>query len=211
MPQPQKTTTLDLDLYNALLRRTKDFGETISDVIRRELRFSDRNESNEFNELDGLAAIREQGAKIKYEQLSELIDNSGDAGATPILVLPESVPALISFVKGPEFQSHRKGLDRYLALLSWLHSRHPERFAAIQDIPFGGRKYFSHNASDITVSAGVTAKKIPKSDFFALGTLSNDAKRKIIDRLLNFFGYPPDQVKIVLREMPESASRSLFG
>jgi negative modulator of initiation of replication len=230
MPEdPQRTVQLDADVYDALLKRLQSFDEGVNGVLRRILNLpANSSVSMKFKTPSRAAAGGPIEGPSLHPQGSTVIGTSIRGGDTVAAKEPtpseqhfhtslgfdisdkshfSALPPIVAFVKGPQFQSLTKGLDRYLALLSWIHNRHPDRFGEIQELPFGGRTYFSDNPDDITKSRGVTAKRIPKTEYFSMATLSNDTKRKIISQTLQYFGYPIEEVKMVLGEMPASESR----
>ena len=96
--------------------------------------------------------------------------------------------------------------SRYFQLLAFLHQLQGEgQFAQLETANFGGRAYFARDAATIEQSGSSTnPKPIPGTKFFALSTLSNSAKRKIISDILRRFTYHRTVITEVLSTIPDS-------
>src|SRR5712691_3856845 len=121
-----------------------------------------------------------------------LLGDSGANGASASTTgghLGQKSP-IITFVTDPKFQALGRGLDRFLAMLSWLHSQNQETFAGLPSLPFGSRKYFGRAEREILDTApGTKAKQIPNSEYWVMVTFSNDDKKKLLRRVMRFLGY----------------------
>jgi negative regulator of replication initiation len=118
---------------------------------------------------------------------------------------------IIAFVTDPKFQVLYGGLDRFLAMLSWLNDCHPEKFAELPSMSFGSRNYFGRSEREILDTApGTKAKQIPNSEFWVLVTFSNDDKKKLLRRVIRFLGYSGTDTERALQEFPDSKKRQEF-
>src|SRR5206468_601797 len=95
---------------------------------------------------------------------------------------------------------------RYFQILAFLHQLHGEdQFAQLESYRFGNRIYFARDAQAIENSGSSTnPKPIPGTGFFGLSTLSNAAKRKIINDVLRTFNYPSTVIGAVVATLPDS-------
>lgn len=118
--------------------------------------------------------------------------------------------ALVTFVQSPQFRSATRAVDRYVTLFGWLYKNHTSTFSEIEQLPIGGRKHFAHTKGEIEGGAhsGTGAKRIPNSNLWMLTTLSNDYKKSVLKRVLQFLGYNKAEVALTLEEFPASKSRS---
>jgi len=134
--------------------------------------------------------------------------------STPIDVEPPPVPkptgssstasSLNEFLTGK-----LKAIDRYLAILEWLHARESERFAqVVLGFQCGTCVYFAMSQAEVERSGkGATAKPIPGSPFWALTKLGNPRKKSVVTRLLRSLGYPHSEINLVLAELPGKGIR----
>jgi negative regulator of replication initiation len=125
------------------------------------------------------------------------------------LPLPKTQTAssLDEFLCGGEYLSATTADERYLKLISWLMRNHVELQSTLDGFRVRKRVLFSKDAKKIENSAkGVTAKPIPGVDiqFFAMVTLDNRQKRKIISRVFTRAGYPETAVEQAIKTLPDS-------
>jgi len=142
-----------------------------------------------------------------------LLEDNGANGASALITGSPQVPksSIIAFVTDSKFQALDGGLDRFLAMLSWLHNQHQEKFAGLPSLSFGSRKYFGRSEREILDTApGTKAKQIPNSEYWVMVTFSNDDKKKLLRRVMRFFGYAGTETERVLREFPDSKKRHGF-
>lgn len=128
-------------------------------------------------------------------------------------VQPPSAVAIAStlpeLIRSERFQRHHQTIDRFLVILGWLHSAHSQQFAdAVLGFQRGTRLYFAKSEEEILESGeGVSARPIPQSPFWALTTLDNKCKRKVIEDVLRALGYSRGDINLVLAELPDSGIR----
>lgn len=121
---------------------------------------------------------------------------------TKAFTLPE-------FIKSERFQRHRQAIDRFLAILSWLHSTHPKQFAdVVLGFRRGKRLYFGRSKQEVEQSGdGITAKAIPQSPFWVLATLDNKSKRVVLEDVLHALNYSRVDINTAVVELPDSDIR----
>ena len=136
-------------------------------------------------------------------------DYLGENGETALPPQKSSTSEAIAFARSAKFQSLGRGLEKFLAMLSWLHSQHPEKFKDILMLPFGGRKYFGNSPKEIldTVNGDIKVRQIPGSPYWVMVTFSNDDKKKILRQVMRFLGYSAADIEATMRELPDSRGR----
>ena len=169
-----KTIEIQDDVYQALEKQVRGFNDTPSSVIRR---------------LLAQAAASSRGPETKPE------DKPNGTLANPFSTLLAS----------PKYSMANAG-ERYFQLLSFLHQLHgEEQFSQLTTVRFGGRTYFAHTAEAIEESGSSTnPKPIPGTKLYALSTLSNSAKRKLITAILRLFKYDQPIINQVIATLPDS-------
>jgi negative regulator of replication initiation len=111
---------------------------------------------------------------------------------------------IVSFVQSPDYKV-LSGINRYLAVLGWLHKNRPEEFKKIENYRKGNRVYFGKSQQQVEESGdGITAKQIPDSNLWALSTLDNRAKRGLIEDILQLCNFQPSEVNAVVNSIPDS-------
>ena len=106
------------------------------------------------------------------------------------------------FVKDEQFQQLDRSVDRFLALLGWLSLKHPTQFLPAA-LCFKGRKrcYFAFSRKDILKSGkSIGVRRIPHTPYWALTTLDNKSKRRVIEHILRTVGYSNAEISSALAE-----------
>ncbi len=120
--------------------------------------------------------------------------------------IPATLP---EFLKSERFRCHHQAVDKFLAILGWLHHTRPKQFAEVA-LAFrrGSRRYFAKSEREILQSGdGVTAKPIPQSPFWALTTLDNKSKRIVLEDLMRVLGHSVSDISLAILELPDSGIR----
>ena len=128
--------------------------------------------------------------------------------AVPTAIPAPNTPAPIDdLLQSRDYLAATTADERYLKLISWLLRHHSELREKLHDYRMRSRIYFSSDSKQIEGSAqNVTVKMIPGLDFrfFAMVTLDNRGKRKIVSRVLVLAGYRQAQIERVLSTLPDS-------
>jgi negative modulator of initiation of replication len=102
----------------------------------------------------------------------------------------ERKKALWEFLKGPEFQSERTAVGKFLSLLAFLHRENRDKFAGVQGISGRSRRYFAKSESDLEQSGNsVHPKNIPGSDYWVVTNNSTQSKCELVLQVLRLLGY----------------------
>ncbi|HEY5042879.1 MAG TPA: hypothetical protein VIK53_12845 [Verrucomicrobiae bacterium] len=114
--------------------------------------------------------------------------------------------SLDSFLQSSEYLRISTADEKYLCLVSWLFKNHPKLKDSLDNYSSRTRILFSKSRKAIEDSAGgeIVIKPIPDVGFFAMVTLSNTSKRKVISKVLEMAGYDVPQIQRVLNTLPDS-------
>jgi len=131
------------------------------------------------------------------------------ANGTPPAAAAALPSTLTEFVRSERFTRHHQAVDKFLAMLGWLHHMHPKQFADVASaFRRGSRRYFAKSEREILQSGdGVTAKAIPQSPFWVLTTLDNKSKRIVLEDVLRALGYSRSDINSALAVLPDSGIR----
>ncbi len=103
---------------------------------------------------------------------------------------PDAAEPLAAFVLGPDFRSKLTDADKYLALLSWLATRHPADFGEFIRSLDGGRRYLGMSREEILETCRHNqARQIAGTPYWAIMNIDTATKRRFLARVLEFVGY----------------------
>ncbi len=174
------TIEIDDEVFNELSRQATGFHVTPNDVLRRLLNLATPSVARTTSASNGAP---------------------WSSAAIP--------PTLPDFIRSERFGRHHQAVDKFLAVLGWLHHTHPKQFSEVA-LAFrrGTRRYFAKSEREILQSGdGITAKPIPQSPFWVLTTLDNKSKRIVVEDMLRALGYSPGDINLVVAELPDSGIR----
>ena len=172
---------IDESVFSELSNRATGFHVTPNDVLRRLLKIGATPEPS-----------RSEPAPSAQSQ--------------PTVAIPSTLP---EYIRSDRFRHLHQAVDKFLALLGWLHHARPKQFAEVaQAFRRGSRRYFGKSEREILQSGdGITARPIPESPFWALTTLDNKSKRLVLEDVLRALGYPRGDINLALAELPDSGIR----
>jgi negative regulator of replication initiation len=111
---------------------------------------------------------------------------------------------IVSFVQSPEYRV-LSGINKYLAVLGWLHKKRPTEFEKIENYRRGNRVYFGKTQRQVEDSGeGINAKQIPGSTIWTLATLDNRTKRGLLADVLQILNFQPGEINMVVDTIPDS-------
>lgn len=114
-----------------------------------------------------------------------------------------TLDALATYVESPDYKALRGAEDRYLAVLGRLYALHQVHFQKLAAYGRGTRPYFADSEKKIKTAADYAgAKRIPDTPYFAMTTLDNKSKRKVLAYALELCGYSPSTVAKVIATLP---------
>ena len=164
-------------------------------------------EEDVFTEVDKLAT----GPFSHSDVIRKLLNlNASRSSIDPSKTEPVSAAtqhdSIIAFVQSPEYRRNYKGIDKYLAVLSWLYKHRPSEFAKVENFRRGSRVHFARSQKAIEESGNgaIHAKRIPDTPVWALSTLDNRTKRVILADMLHAVGFQQDEIRIVVGTIPDS-------
>jgi negative regulator of replication initiation len=131
--------------------------------------------------------LKQQGQTTRNDQRTKFPSPPGDLQPMP---RDEREKALGDFMRGPEFQSERSAVGKFLALLSFLHRENRGQFAAVERFNGRSRKYFAQSEADLEKSGNsVQPKRIPGSSYWVVTNNSTHAKRELLLQVMKVLGY----------------------
>jgi negative modulator of initiation of replication len=169
---PLKNIEIDDDLYAYLLKRTIRIGESASDIIRREIGNPLSRNGTQRVSHPAEAMAKTNGPTKDQSELSQ-------------------------FLESPMFRSQRRVVDRFLALLAWLHEHHDGRFKVALDIKGTSRTYFALTEQELLASGtSINPKRIPKSPYWVATNNETTRKQEIIRKLMQSLGYSSNAMRL---------------
>lgn len=113
--------------------------------------------------------------------------------------------AVLEFLGSAAFKALRDAEGKYLGILGCLFKHHKPEFASVEAYGRGRRLYFAQDPKKIQAAAKyANTKQIPGTPYYAMTTLDNQTKRKVLRYALELFGYPETTIALVLRTIPSS-------
>src|SRR5262249_50724366 len=113
----------------------------------------------------------------------------------------EPIDNALNFTSEPEFKFAGNPTDRFLFVLAWAFRKQPDAFdRACREIRGTHRVYFARSADDIERAGTSTKpKRIPGTPYWALTTLSTNAKNELLTKVLcDILRYDREAVLIAL-------------
>jgi negative regulator of replication initiation len=158
---------------------------------------------------DVYAAIERNavGLNKKANDVLRKLFNLSPTAQVAIPARPATIgKSLDSFLQSSEYLRVSTADEKYLCLISWLCKNHPLLKDSLDNYSPRTRIPFSRNRKAIEDSAGgeIVIKPIPDVGFFAMVTLSNPSKRKVISKVLEIAGYDNQQIQNALKTLPDS-------
>jgi negative modulator of initiation of replication len=171
-----KTIEVDEDLYRYIASQTQHIGESASDILRRLL----------------------MGEKPVVQPPAPAVNGivvSKDAGKDTAV---DGVKVLRSLLISDEFAGKDKAIDRFMLVLSTLHSVHNDKFAEATQVKGRTRVYFADN-EDTLLASGKTTKprQIPNTPFWVITNNNTNRKRQMVDQLMTRMGFQGDLIEKV--------------
>ena len=124
--------------------------------------------------------------------------------------IPSGQDSIVSFVQTAQYRV-LSGIDKYLAVLGWLHKNRPNEFGSIENCRRGNRVYFGQSQRQVEDSGeSITAKRIPGCSMWALATLDNRAKRDVLADVLCRFDFQPGEVSVIVDTIQDSGRHRNF-
>jgi negative regulator of replication initiation len=139
--------------------------------------------------------------KLLIKALQPSMPSSPKLGSPAI---PSVRNSIVSFVQSPEYKV-LSGINKYLAVLGWLHKHKPNEFEKVENFRRGNRVYFGKSQRQVEESGeGISAKLIPGSSIWTLATLDNRAKRGLLADVLQLCNYQTGEINVVVETIPDS-------
>ena len=103
---------------------------------------------------------------------------------------PEATEPLAAFILSADFRAKFTDADKYLALLSWVSTKHPAEFGEFIRAQSGGRRYLTMSREEIMETCRHNqARQIDGTQYWAIMNIDTATKRRFLGRVLEFIGY----------------------
>lgn len=180
-----KTIEIDDELYHYIASRTQSIGESASDILRRLLRLPASAQPFALVQENMSAASHDPAKAVKRK--------------SPLSAQEKAVKAVENVLNSATFRDEKKGVKRFLQLLSALHRASPERFAkATEKVQGSERIYFAKDADTILATgSSPKAKPIPDSPFWVITNNNTERKGIILCALMNEMALPDSLIEQV--------------
>lgn len=144
------------------------------------------------------AALQRFGAdRTPGEALASLLHVPGSSS--------EAAAQLAGFVLDQEFQSMLPS-DQYLAVLTWLSTRHPAEFREFIRARSGHPRSAASAPKDaVAVRRHNHARQIGTTQFWAIMNIDATRRRRLVARLLAFIGYRDTVIELVCATLGDDA------
>jgi len=85
---------------------------------------------------------------------------------------------------------HANHVQRFLAVLSWLHKQNPSEFAKVKGLRGSNRLYFAESEQDLEASgSSVNPKRVPNSPFWVVTNSPTQGKKQLLSKVMRVLGY----------------------
>lgn len=123
-----------------------------------------------------------------------------------LAVRTEETDRLTECVQSLDYQMMKSAISKYLYLLGWLSKTYPNEFKRVESYKRGNRVYFAKSQAEVVEggNGAIHAKQIPHSNIWALATLDNATKRKILTHLLPLFGFKQNAISRAISTIADS-------
>lgn len=161
---------IEEDVFEFLRSRILRIGESPSEILRRELKLPSK----------AVRPVPKLGLQTT---------------ATPVKSAQAGMIA--DFLGTSEFLVQANVLERFLAVLSWLHKQNPSDFELLLRIFGRKRKYFGRSRSELEqFGSSVMPQQVPKTQFWVVTNTSTETKRTMLQKVMSTLKY--DQASIAL-------------
>ncbi len=131
---------------------------------------------------------------VALQRLASGFHQTPDAVLAGLLNIPRSGPPsldpLAAYVLSPEFRAMFTDAEKYLALLSWIATRHEAEFREFIQAHSTGRRYLSLSRDEILETCRHNqARQIAGTPYWAIMNIDTPTKRRFLARVLEFAGY----------------------
>ncbi|WP_117233391.1 replication initiation negative regulator SeqA [Vibrio maerlii] len=173
-----KTIEVDEDLYRYIAGQTQHIGESASDILRRLL-----NVDSSSQPVKAAPVAQPVAPKEAVVTVEEKLD---------------SVKEMRSLLISDEFASLKKAIDRFMLVLSTLHSVDPTSFSEATQVKGRKRVYFADNEQTLLANGNTTKPKaIPGSPFWVITNNNTSRKRQMVEQLMSRMNFQTDLIEKV--------------
>jgi negative modulator of initiation of replication len=183
---------VDDDVYEHIARNTREIGESASSILRRLLG------------LEGPPGNDGPRLERPVGQVTRPPTPSTDAPKPPTIPSP-----LHTLLCSAEFTHLRQAVDRFLALLTWLHRRDPAKFDVVQEVRGKRRVYFAKSQQEILAGGRSThPRRVPGTPWYVITNNDTPKKQSILAEVMSRLRYDRAEIEEAVSCIePEAANR----
>jgi negative modulator of initiation of replication len=161
-----KPLALEVDVFDHIINRIAESGESPSTFLRRCLALTSSSSS-----VAPPTAVGSVPPAPRYSEMDALFSSA-------------------------EFRHAKGVVGRFLVLLGWLYQKHRPYFDKVETIKGRGRLYFAKSEDALNdAGKSVNPKQIPNSPFWVITTSPTDLKQQMIRSVMFTFGYPSEEIR----------------
>ncbi|MGM3183776.1 replication initiation negative regulator SeqA [Dickeya oryzae] len=168
-----KTIEVDDELYRYIASHTQHIGESASDILRRMLKFSNA-----------------QPASVAVVPTAE------STIAQPAVAQPprDRVRTVRELLLSDEYAEQSRAVNRFLMVLSTLHSLSPQEFAAATESLHGRtRVYFAADEQTLLLHGAQTKPRlIEGTPYWVITNTNTGRKRSMVEDIMLAMQFPPE-------------------
>ncbi len=183
-----KIVKLDDELYQYIASQTEAIGEeSPSDILRRLLNFPQCLNDRSLPEVGETISMFET---FEEDQVAPKKSPKGKKGASKMLI--HVTQQMENLLNSDAFQQEKKGVNRFLQVLSLLYKENPEGFAAaVEPLQGHTRIYFARDEETLLSYGNHTKPKhIPESPFWVITNTNRQRKMLMIEKTMSEMQLP---------------------
>lgn len=176
-----KKIEIDDELYQYIASNTQSIGESASEILRRLLGFSLKNNLT--------------SSDVQDEQV--LTDTQPVAEKT-VTKLKTSSSNVFNILNKEELAMQKGVVGRFLFILSAFHRMHKDNFETVLDIKGRDRIYFAKSKESLLQSgSSMNPKNIVDSEFWVMTNSNTTRKKMMLHEVALILGYTQEQAETI--------------
>lgn len=183
-----KTIEVDEELYRYIASHTQHIGESASDILRRMLNLTSSQPVPEVSLMQGNVVV-----PVSEKKAQKFTQPDVRTPVDPVRVMRE-------LLLSDNYAEKNKAIDRFMLVLSTLHSIDPLSFQKSTDELHGRtRVYFAGDEHTLLANGKQTKPRhIPKTPFWVITNTNTPRKRNMVEQIMQGMGFPVNTIEKVI-------------
>lgn len=161
-----RTIEIDDETYGFLLGQARASGETLLVVLRRLL---------SLEKPEPVKASNARASSPAAPTIPTVHNGNGKVGA---------------FLNSPTYLVRGSAVEKFLSILSWLHSENRDKFEKVLLLNGRKRRYFAKTSTELDASGNsVMPKPVPNSPFWVITNSPTQLKKQMVEDVMRMLGY----------------------